>query len=95
MPAPNSFLNIAIAARTVAVIGLLAAPLTSYAQTTEGDAATITILREQVAALTRRLEEVERRQATQASVKSGGQRFMLRCGKPKRLLNRPGPQRPR
>jgi hypothetical protein len=72
MPAPRSFLNIAIAARTAAVIGLLAAPLTSYAQTTEGDAATITILREQVAALTRRLEEVERRQATQASVKSGG-----------------------
>ncbi len=69
MPAPNSLLNIAIAARTVAGISLLAAPLTSYAQEAEGDAATIAALREQVAALTRRLDEVERRQAAQAPAK--------------------------
>jgi hypothetical protein len=50
-------------------ISLLAAPLASFAQAPEGDAATIAILREQVAALTRRLDEMERRQAAQAPVK--------------------------
>ena len=58
-------------ARTAVAIGLIqalfAAPLTSFSQTTDGDAATIAALREQVAALTRRLDEVERRQAAQAS----------------------------
>lgn len=51
---------------TAAVIGLCATPLTSFGQAPEGDAATIAALREQVAALTRRLDEVERRQAAEA-----------------------------
>jgi hypothetical protein len=48
---------------------LVAAPSTLFAQAEEGDAATIALLREQVAALTRRLDELERRQAAQAPVK--------------------------
>ena len=69
MSSSNSLLNLASAARTAAGIGLFASPLTSFAQAPEGDAATIAALREQVAALTRRLDEVERRQAAQAPVK--------------------------
>ncbi len=65
MTSPTSLLKIA----TAAGIGLLAAPLTSFAQAPEGDAATIAALREQVTALTRRLDEIERRQAAQAPVK--------------------------
>ena len=65
-----------LTARTAVAIGLmqalLAAPLTSFSQTSDGDAATIAALREQVAALTRRLDEVERRQAAQASAPSDG-----------------------
>jgi hypothetical protein len=72
----NSFRKIAITARPAAATGLMlalfAAPLTGLSQTSETDAATIALLREQVAALTRRLEEVERRQAAQASAKSDG-----------------------
>jgi hypothetical protein len=62
-------MNLASAARTAAGIGLLASPLTGFAQAPEGDAATIAALREQVAALTRRLDEVERRQAAQVPAK--------------------------
>jgi hypothetical protein len=51
---------------------LFATPLTSFSQTSAEDAATIAALREQVAALARRLEEVERRQEAQASVPSEG-----------------------
>lgn len=69
MSSSNSLLNLASAVRTAAGIGLLASPLTSFAQAPEGDAATIAALREQVAALTRRLDEVERRQAAQVPVK--------------------------
>ena len=65
-----------LTARTAVAIGLMQAlfvtPLTSYSQTNDGDAATIAALREQLTALQRRLEEVERRQAAQASVKSDG-----------------------
>ena len=71
MTTPKPLQNISHATRTAAVLGLFAAPATSFSQTTDGDAATIALLREQVAALTRRLEEVERRQAAQASAKSG------------------------
>jgi DcaP outer membrane protein len=63
-------------ARTAAAIGLmlalLAAPLTSFSQTSAEDAATIAALREQVAALERRLDAVERRQAAQSSAPSEG-----------------------
>lgn len=69
MSAPRSFQNIANATRTALGISLFAAPLTSFAQAPEGDAATIAVLREQVAALTRRLDEMERRQAAQAPAK--------------------------
>jgi DcaP outer membrane protein len=69
MSVPKSFQNIASTARTAVGIGLLATPLVSFAQAPEGDAATIALLREQVAALTRRLDEMERRQAAQAPVK--------------------------
>lgn len=76
MRTPNSFRKIAIAARpavaTCLMLALSAAPLTGFSQTNETDAATIALLREQVAALTRRLEEVERRQASQAAAKSDG-----------------------
>ena len=65
MPAPNSLLKVAGAAG----ISLFAVPLTSFAQAPEGDAATIAALREQVAALSRRLDEMERRQAAQAAEK--------------------------
>ena len=65
-----------LTARTAVAIGLMqalfATPLTSFSQTSAEDAATIAALREQVAALARRLEEVERRQAAQASVPSEG-----------------------
>jgi len=65
-----------LTARTAVAIGLMQAllvtPLTSYAQTNADDAATIAALREQLTALQRRLEEVERRQAAQASVTAGG-----------------------
>jgi hypothetical protein len=50
------------------MLALLAAPATTFAQASSEDAATISALREQVAALERRLEEVERRQAGQAQV---------------------------
>ena len=69
MLSQNSLLKIANAARTAAGIGLFATPLTTFAQAPEGDAATIAALREQVTALTRRLDEIERRQAAQAPVK--------------------------
>lgn len=69
MYAPRSFQNIASTTRTAVGVRLLAAPLTGFAQAPEGDAATIAVLREQVAALTRRLDEMERRQAAQAPVK--------------------------
>lgn len=55
------------AARTVAGVGFLASPMTSFAQVPEGDAATIAALREQVAALSRRLDELEQRQAAEAA----------------------------
>jgi hypothetical protein len=65
-----------LTARTAVAIGLMqalfATPLTSFSQTSAEDAATIAALREQVAALARRLEEVERRQEAQASVPSEG-----------------------
>jgi hypothetical protein len=76
MSMPKSFLNVAIAARPAAAlsltVALCATPLTSFSQSSETDAATIALLREQVAALTRRLEEVERRQAAQGAAKSDG-----------------------
>lgn len=69
MTTPNPLQNIANAARTAAVIGLIATPATSFSQNAEDDAATIAALREQVTALTRRLDEVERRQAARAAEK--------------------------
>jgi hypothetical protein len=65
----------ALAVRSAVALALIpalfGAPLTGYSQTggDGGDAATIAALREQVAALTRRLEEVERRQAAQTAAK--------------------------
>ena len=59
-----------LTARTAVAIGLLQAlfvtPLTSFSQTND-DAATIAALREQLATVLHRLDEVERRQAAQAA----------------------------
>ena len=69
MTTPKPLQNISHAARTAAVLGLFITPATSFSQNAEGDAATIAALREQVNALTRRLDELERRQAAQAPEK--------------------------
>jgi DcaP outer membrane protein len=61
---PGSPHKIVRAAGTAAALGWLALPLTAIAQEDEVDAATIAALREQVTALTRRLDELERRQLT-------------------------------
>ena len=55
------------------ILALFAAPAVwLFAGELTADAATIALLREQVAALTRRLDEMERRQAAQASAKADG-----------------------
>jgi len=67
---PNSLHKIVRVAGTAAVLGLFILPLTATAQEDDADAATIAALREQVTALTRRLDELERRQAAKDASKT-------------------------